>query len=129
MRLPALILALIALPMQGNTQGLAPMRQDFATYADQFAIRLTARNPYPTAQRFSVTVYEEDWRISAARALAPVLTIAPNETVSFLVAGDTDEREARAIHVCIRSAPFVGEGGASIRGEVCGRYRILQRRL
>ncbi len=110
-------------------QGLSPMRQDFATYADQFAIRLQTRNPYPNAQRFSVSVFEADWRPSEARALTPVLTVPPGESVSFLVAGETDARAARTIYVCVLSAPFADGNGASVRGEVCGKYRIMQRRL
>ncbi|NJO38680.1 MAG: hypothetical protein HC871_15080 [Rhizobiales bacterium] len=109
-------------------QGLSPMTEDFATYANEFAFRLNAKNPYHTAQRFSVAVYEADWRPSSAAPLAPHVTVPPGETVSFLVRGETDSREIRTLYVCVRSEPFHGAGSA-IRGEACGRYRILQRRL
>ncbi|MEQ8179279.1 MAG: hypothetical protein RIC52_01180 [Amphiplicatus sp.] len=130
MPLHSLILAAFLLgATPALAQGLSPMRQDFATYADQFAIQLKARNPYPATQRFSVSVFEADWRRSEACAVTPVLTVPPGETVSFLVAGETDAREARTIYVCVLSAPFADGNGASVRGEVCGKYRIMQRRL
>ena len=124
-----ILIILLFAPATAAAQGLAPMRQDFATYADQFAIQLKARNPYPTAQRFSVSVFEDDWRRSDARAVTPVLTVPPGESVSFLVSGETDERAARTLYVCVLSAPFADGKGASVRGEACGKYRILQRRL
>ena len=122
----AVMLAIVS--ATANAQGLSPMREEFATYTDQFAVRLKAQNPYATPQRFSVAVYEQDWRASTARALTPFISLPPHETASFLVIGDNPQDEPRTIFVCLTSQPFVSGRGPAVRGEVCGNYRILRRR-
>lgn len=106
-------------------QSLSPMTGEIRTYSHQFAILLTASNPYNSAQRFSVALRDE-WGKPAPRvqATVPNFSLPAGETGAFYVWGDVPA--SKRIFVCVTSQFFSTGTGAPVRGEVCGRYDIVQ---
>ncbi|MGF1545266.1 MAG: hypothetical protein ACFB00_12345 [Parvularculaceae bacterium] len=110
-----------------SAQALAPMRGAFASFADTFRIRLTAFNPYDRPARQTITVYDEAWRpLAGARAMPQSFDLAPRQRASVAVTGSFDGAAARGFYVC-NASPAATEGGARVKGEVCGKYYVVRR--
>ncbi|WP_375201564.1 hypothetical protein [Hyphococcus sp.] len=124
MRAFLIIFLLVASP-HAAAQGLSPMKGEIRTYSHQFAVLLTASNPYNTAQRFSVALRDE-WGEPAQRvqATVPNFSLPPGESGAFYVWGDVPP--SKRILVCVTSQFFATGAGAPVRGEVCGKFDIVQ---
>ena len=121
-----LILALLAFlaPLPAAAQALSPMTKEVWTYTDRFALQLKAFNPYPTTQRFSVSVRDEDGNaFPDVKISALSFSLPAGETGGFFVWGAAPER--RRVVVCVTSQLFSTGAGAPVRGEVCGKYDIV----
>jgi len=107
-------------------QALSPMKLQVTTYSDLFALRLKAYNPYESAQRFTVRIFNEDGGLAqGVTVTAPVISLPPGETAGFYVWGESPV--GRRILVCLTSQYFTTGQGAQMRGEVCGKYYITRR--
>lgn len=123
-----LIALIAAAALQGAAvaQAIAPMSEDFAVWGEHFAIHLAARNPYGSAERFSIVVYGADWaRFNEASAQPQSVKIAAGGEARFTVYGRM-RGPFVIFRVCVRSEPKRA-GGTVVRGEACGKYRIIQR--
>ncbi len=106
-------------------QALSPMTGEVKTHTNRFAMQLKAFNPYETAQRFRLAIYDEDGEEAGdVRSGAPVIYVPPGETVAFYVWGAAPAR--RRLNICVTSPYFLNGVGAQMRGEVCGRYDIVR---
>jgi hypothetical protein len=124
MRSFLIILFLLVSP-HAAAQGLSPMKGEVRTYSHQFAMLLTASNPYNTPQRFSVALRDE-WNqpVPRVQATVPNFSLPPGETGAFYVWGDVPA--SKRILVCVTSQFFATGAGSPVRGEVCGKYDIVQ---
>jgi hypothetical protein len=128
-RIGALLAACAAQP--AAAQSLAPMQTAVATYTDRFIVRLEVRNPYPSAQRFDVSAWNPDGSpVEGARMSRSQLAMAPGGSAPLMIQIPAAEGAAgRTVYVCVRSREFQTAGGAGVRGQVCGRYHGVRRRL
>ncbi len=120
-----LIILFLTAPWPAFAQGLSPMSGEIRTYGPQFAILLTATNPYDTAQRFSVALRDEEGAPAPrVQTTKPSFSLPPGEAGAFYVWGEA--QASRRILVCVTSQFFSTGAGSPVRGEVCGRYDIIR---
>ena len=120
-----LVFFLFLAPVAAAAQALSPMSGEVKTYSHQFALLLTANNPYNTAQRFSVSVRDEAGRQTPyIQATVPNFSLPPGESGAFYVWGEVPPE--KQLTVCVTSQFFATGVGAPVRGEVCGKYDIIQ---
>ncbi len=99
------------------------MQKEVWTYSDRFALQLSALNPYATAQRFTISLRDEEGaELADVFTSASHFSLPPGEAGTFYVWGAALER--RRIVVCVSSQLFSNGAGAPVRGEVCGKYDI-----
>lgn len=109
-------------------QSMTPMKADIVTFSDRGAVRVYVRNPYARAQRFDMEVYDPDGRVSGdALVSSKRVSLAPGAQSSVLVITPLKGLRRRDVVICATSMPFYGSGNG-VRGQVCGNYRIIQRR-
>ncbi|MGV6819152.1 MAG: hypothetical protein ACWA5T_01490 [Parvularcula sp.] len=109
-------------------QSMTPMKADIVTFSDRAAVRVYVRNPYARAQRFDMEVYDPDGRISSDALISSQrVSLAPGAQSSVLVITPLQGQPTREVIICATSMPFYGSGNG-VRGQVCGNYRIIQRR-
>lgn len=116
--------------MTASAQSLSPMKKKVAAFGEQFALRLAAGNPYKTAMRMSIHVYDMEWNeIKEAKRSRPIFELAPGGRTSFFVLVPFDGEKTREIYVCAETeTPLYDQSGAAIEGQVCGKYLAGQRR-
>lgn len=125
MRFILILLTLVFASGPVMAQALTPMSGSVKTYTDLFALQLKAFNPYDSAQKFTIAVFNESGvAIDDIQITAPAMSLPPHETGSFYVWGDASAYER--IVVCLTSAFFSTGAGAQLRGEVCGKYEIIR---
>lgn len=126
-RLISLGAALLSCSSAAWAQTLWPMKAQVTTFSDQAAIRINVKNPYTLAKRFDVEVFNTDFTpLIGARLSQASLPVAPSAASSVFVIAPMDGQAIRDFYVCVSTRPFAG-GGNGIRGQVCGRYRAVQR--
>ena len=118
------------LAVSAEAQSLAPMRKDIVSFADRFAIRLTANNPYRDPISSEFKVYEEDWTPAKGVRVTPdrAYLSAKGHTPIFIV-GDFEGDLARTILICHETIIPNFVAHQKLRGQVCGRYRAQQLQL
>lgn len=110
-------------------QSLSPMRANVVTFGEVSAVRTSLRNPYTTARRFDIEVFDLDWqKVENAQLTRASLSLAPGANTSILAMVPVGEADERQVYVCATSRPFQ-RSSAGLRGQVCGRYRLIRRRL
>lgn len=113
----------------GYGQALSPMRAEIVIFGDRGAVRATLRNPYAVARRFDIQAFSLDWeQIEDVRVTRTSLSLAPGAQTSILAIIPTKDEDERTIYLCATSRAY-RPTSAGIRGQVCGRYKILRRQL
>lgn len=116
-------------PPRAQAQSLSPMKADIVTFGAQGAGRIHLRNPYKSARRFTVSVFDENWhQVKGARLSNTRLALAPGATTSVFVVVPLKQDRSKTFYLCATSYPFYGRG-TGMKGEVCGKYRIIRRHL
>ncbi len=119
-------LGLVSAP-SASAQSLTPMKADIYTFSDQAAMRLNVRNPYDSATRFSVHAYTENWvPINDVRFSRDQFNMAAGSTAPLTVVAPLNGATSQTMYVCVLSQPIYG-AGTGLRGQVCGKYRAIQR--
>ena len=120
------VISLIALLGGGaaSAQSLSPMRAERVSFTDRGAIAISIRNPYPTAQHFSLRItdleghpIDQSWLPTTQVYLGPAMTRQIYVVVGF------EGMPQRSFRVCVTSAVFYTSSG-NLRGEVCGKYHF-----
>ncbi|MEM9837800.1 MAG: hypothetical protein AAF830_01460 [Pseudomonadota bacterium] len=110
-------------------QSLSPMRAEVVTFGDVGAVRTSLRNPYTTARRFDIEVFDLDWnKVDDARLTRKTLSLAPGATTSILALLPVTDENPRSVYVCASSRSY-RPTSAGLRGQVCGRYQVIKRQL
>mgnify|MGYP006266199489 CR=1 FL=1 len=123
----AVLVALSAAP--AGAQSLSPMRAQVVTFGEVGAIRASLRNPYTTARRFEIEVFDLEWnRVDDARLTRSNLSLAPGATTSILALLPVTGEGPRSVFLCASSRSY-RPSSAGLRGQVCGRYQVIRRKL
>lgn len=105
------------------------MEAQVVTFGDMGTVRATVRNPYTTARRFDIEVFDTEWnRVDEARLTRTSLALAPGAQTSVFALLPSAREGAREIYLCATSRAY-RPTSAGLRGQVCGRYRIVRRVL
>jgi hypothetical protein len=121
----AAVIACLADP--AAAQSMSPMRGEVTSFADEFAVRVYPANPYGTAIRAEIRVYDQDFRPIAAQVIPQSFTLASEDSRAVLVVIPFDGRAVRKVRICTESVPFPSEQ-TQIRAQICGRF-LGQRRF
>lgn len=130
-RLSLLILGVLTCCGEGSAyaQSMSPMRASVTTFGEMGAVRASLRNPYAEARRFEIEAFDLDWQPAQdVRLLRSSLTLGAGGKTSVLALLPVSEGGAREVYICATSSAY-RVGSAGIRGQVCGRYRVVQRSL
>lgn len=130
MRILAVVYSVLAL--SGGAafgQSLSPMRAEVVTFGEMGAVRTSLRNPYMTARRFDIEVFDLDWnKVEDARLTRRSLSLAPGASTSILALLPVSDENPRSVYVCASSRSY-RPTSAGLRGQVCGRYQVIKRQL
>ncbi|MEE4210518.1 MAG: hypothetical protein V2I43_14795 [Parvularcula sp.] len=119
------LMSLIAGPAHG--QSLSPMQATVPTFGEVGAVRVALRNPYASARRFEIELFDLDWQpLGDGRLVRDKLSLGPGGRTSVLALAPVAQHEQREIYLCATSSPF-RTSSAGLRGQVCGRYTVMQR--
>ncbi|MEM6913275.1 MAG: hypothetical protein AAF511_04795 [Pseudomonadota bacterium] len=103
------------------------MEADIITFGEAGAVRAALRNPYATARRFEIEAFDLDWNVvDTVRLTRSRLSLAPGGQTSLLAVLPLEGQEERTIYLCATSVPY-RQSSAGVRGQVCGRYRVVHR--
>ncbi|MEM9422772.1 MAG: hypothetical protein AAF986_09750 [Pseudomonadota bacterium] len=116
----------MALPTGSVAQSLSPMKSDVVTFGDKGSVRVHLRNPYVSARRFNMDVFDVHWRpVENVILSSRNLSLAPGASTSVFVVAPLDGERSREFYVCATSRAYRG-GGAGVKGQVCGKYRLIR---
>ncbi|MEM1380534.1 MAG: hypothetical protein AAGH41_07915 [Pseudomonadota bacterium] len=112
-----------------RSQSLSPMRAQVVTFGEVGAVRASVRNPYTTARRFDLEVFDLDWQpVPEARLTRTTLSLAPGSSTSVLALLPVGDLPSRSVFLCATSRAY-RPSSAGLRGQVCGRYQVIKRGL
>lgn len=112
-----------------SAQSLSPMEAEVVTFGEMGVVRANLRNPYAVSRRFEIEAFTTDWRpIGDIRLIRSTLTLAAGGRTSLLALLPVEQGGERTIYLCATSMPY-RQASAGLRGQVCGRYRVVQRPL
>ena len=128
----AVILGLLALTLSmeaSRAQSMSPMQAEVVTFGQAGAVRASLRNPYADARRFEIEAFDIDWNaINNVRLTRSRLSLAPGGSTSLLAVLPLEGEAERTIYLCATSVPY-RQSSAGVRGQVCGRFRVIHRSL
>ena len=130
----ALVIAFTALSglsqAQAQAQSLSPMRAEIVSFGEYGAVRAALRNPYSVARRFDIEVFSEDWTpLKGARLSRTTLALGPGSKTSVMAFLPVSAEGAHDVFLCVTSRAYRQSSGASVRGQVCGRYHVVRGQL
>ena len=112
-----------------EAQSLSPMEAQIVTFGEIGAVRTSLRNPYDTARRFEIEVFDLGWQpVADVKLSRQRFSLPPGETTSVFALLPVQSEEERSVYVCATALAY-RPSSAGIRGQVCGRYRVVQRSL
>lgn len=124
------LLAALCLCATGEAfaQSLSPMRAKVVSFGDYGAVRASLRNPYAVARRFDIEIFTSEWEaIDKAKVSRKTLALAPGASTSIMAFLPVPQQvKSEDVFLCVTSRAFGFSKGASLRGQVCGRYRIIR---
>ncbi len=113
-------------PVGVAAQSLSPMKSDVVTFGDKGSVRVYLRNPYVNARRFTMDVFNLDWEpVNDVLYSSRQLSLAPGASTSVFVVAPLSGERSRQFYVCATSRAYRG-GGAGVKGQVCGKYRLIR---
>lgn len=128
----AIISILLSLTLSveaSRAQSMSPMEAEVITFGEVGAVRAAIRNPYADARRFEIEAFDMDWNaINNVRLTRSRLSLAPGGSTSLLAVLPLEGEAERTIYICATSVPY-RQSSAGVRGQVCGRFRVIHRSL
>ncbi|MEO1656371.1 MAG: hypothetical protein AAFR65_01500 [Pseudomonadota bacterium] len=126
----AVVLILLSLTLVAGVsraQSMSPMEADVVTFGEVGAVRAALRNPYADARRFEIEAFDLNWNaVSDVQLTRSRLSLAPGGQTSLLAVLPLEGEPERTIYLCATSVPY-RQSSAGVRGQVCGRYRVIHR--
>ncbi|MEM6748068.1 MAG: hypothetical protein AAF608_11675 [Pseudomonadota bacterium] len=123
----AILVSLTLVAGVSRAQSISPMEADVVTFSDLGAVRASLRNPYADARRFEIEAFDMNWNaVDDVRLTRSRLSLAPGGQTSLLAVLPLAGEDERAIYLCATSMPY-RQSSAGVRGQVCGRFRVIHR--
>lgn len=117
----AIATAAALIPSAASSQAMTPMRQMVTSYDNQFAIKVTPKNPYKHRIKMVMRVYDENFRLIKARVIPRTINMGAGSSRPVTVTVPFEGKSQRKIRICAESTPYPNQK-TKIKARVCGRF-------
>jgi hypothetical protein len=114
-----------ALHAPASAQSLQPMRGEYKSVSDQFAVRVFPGNPYAHRMLVEVHVYDDAFREIDAQVYPREVLLASQDSRSVMVVVPFEGRAERRVRICAESLPNI-QSTTRLRTQVCGKFIARQ---